>query len=127
MNTTEAARLALACLDLTSLNDADTAADIEALCRRASGPHGSVAAVCVWPRFVALARSRLPAAVKVAAVANFPDGSADTARAVRDTLAIVAAGLSAEVLSHGHTLATAQAASQRAVATLAAVVQKLEL
>ena len=39
----------------------------------------------------------------------------------------MAAGLSAEVLSHGHTLATAQVASQRAVATLAAVVQKLEL
>jgi purine-nucleoside phosphorylase len=39
----------------------------------------------------------------------------------------MAAGLSAEVLSHGHTLATAQAASQRAVATLAAVVQQLEL
>ena len=39
----------------------------------------------------------------------------------------MAAGLSAEVLSHDHTLATAQAASQRAVATLAAVVQQLEL
>ncbi len=39
----------------------------------------------------------------------------------------MAAGLSAEVLSHGHTLATAQATSQRAVATLAAVVQQLEL
>ena len=39
----------------------------------------------------------------------------------------MAAGLSAEVLSHGHTLATAQAASARAVATLAAVVQQLEL
>ncbi len=39
----------------------------------------------------------------------------------------MAAGLSAEVLSHGHTLATAQAASQRAVATLAAVVQQLEI
>ncbi len=39
----------------------------------------------------------------------------------------MAAGLSAEVLSHGHTLATAEAASEHAVATLAAVVQKLEL
>ena len=39
----------------------------------------------------------------------------------------MAAGLSAEVLSHSHTLATAQAASARAVATLAAVVQQLEL
>ncbi len=39
----------------------------------------------------------------------------------------MAAGLSTEVLSHGHTLATAQAASQHAVATLAAVLQQLEL
>ena len=38
----------------------------------------------------------------------------------------MAAGLSAETLSHGHTMATAQAASQRAVALLAAVVQGLE-
>lgn len=38
----------------------------------------------------------------------------------------MAAGLSAETLSHGHTMATAQAASQRAVALLAAVVQRLE-
>lgn len=86
------ARTALACLDLTSLNDGDTEADIERLCQRAQGPHGPTAAVCVWPRFVALARARLPAAVRVAAVANFPDGSADTARAVHDTEAIVAAG-----------------------------------
>jgi purine-nucleoside phosphorylase len=38
----------------------------------------------------------------------------------------MAAGLSAETLSHGHTMATAQAASERAVALLAAVVQGLE-
>ena len=38
----------------------------------------------------------------------------------------MAAGLSAETLSHGHTMATAQAASQRAVALLAALVQRLE-
>ncbi len=37
----------------------------------------------------------------------------------------MAAGLSAETLSHGHTMATAQAASQRAVALLAAVVPAL--
>jgi deoxyribose-phosphate aldolase len=83
---------ALACLDLTSLNDADAAADIEMLCARAQGPHGRTAAVCVWPRFAALARALLPAEVAVAAVANFPDGSSDIARAVRDTAGIVAAG-----------------------------------
>jgi len=86
------ARTALACLDLTSLNDADTPADIEALCRRAQGPHGATAAVCVWPRFVAQARALLPAHIKVAAVANFPDGSSSIERAVADTRQMVDAG-----------------------------------
>jgi deoxyribose-phosphate aldolase len=86
------ARTALACLDLTSLNDADTSADIDALCRRAQGPHGPTAAVCVWPRFVAQARALLPRHIAVAAVANFPDGSTDIARAVADTRQIVEAG-----------------------------------
>ncbi|HEY8880441.1 MAG TPA: deoxyribose-phosphate aldolase, partial [Roseateles sp.] len=87
-----AARTALACLDLTSLNDADTAADIEALCRRAQTAHGSVAAVCVWPRFVAQARAALPASIKVAAVANFPDGELDLQRALADVAEIAQAG-----------------------------------
>lgn len=48
--------------------------------------------MCVWPRFAALARSRLPASIGVAAVANFPDGGTDIARAVRETREIVDAG-----------------------------------
>ncbi len=92
MTPTQAARLALDCLDLTSLNDGDDAAAIDALCRRAVGPHGKVAAVCVWPRFVTQARAALPRDVAVAAVANFPDGALDAARALADTRAIVAAG-----------------------------------
>jgi deoxyribose-phosphate aldolase len=86
------ARTALACLDLTSLGDADTAADIEALCGRAHGRFGHTAAVCVWPRFAALARSRLPTDIAVAAVANFPDGGSEIQRALRDTGEIVDAG-----------------------------------
>lgn len=39
----------------------------------------------------------------------------------------MAAGMEAETLSHEHTMATAKAASDRAVATLAAVVQALEI
>lgn len=88
----EAARLALQCLDLTSLNDGDSAADIEALCRRAQGAHGTVAAVCVWPRFVAQARVALPADIKVAAVANFPAGDLDLERTLADVAEIAAAG-----------------------------------
>jgi len=86
------ARLALSCLDLTSLNDADTEADIAALCARAQGPCGPVAAVCVWPRLAAFARKQLPPTIAVAAVANFPDGSADLERALRETGEIVQSG-----------------------------------
>lgn len=105
-----AARTALACLDLTSLNDGDTAADIDALCRRAQTSHGPVAAVCVWPRFVAQARAALPASIKVAAVANFPDGARDVARALADVAEIAQAGgdevdvvLPYRALQAGHT------------------------
>lgn len=90
--TKETARVALACLDLTSLNDGDTEAVVAQLCERADGAYGRVAAVCVWPRFAAFARARLPATVQVAAVANFPAGGADMAQAVRDSAQIVQAG-----------------------------------
>jgi len=86
------ARLALACLDLTSLNDNDDAAAIEALCGRAVSAYGPVAAVCVWPRFVTQARKALPAALRVAAVANFPQGALDLKAALADAAAIADAG-----------------------------------
>lgn len=88
----DVARLALACLDLTSLNDGDDEAAIAALCARAHGPHGTVAAVCVWPRLARFARSHVPASVAVAAVANFPDGGTDLQRAEREIGEIVHAG-----------------------------------
>ena len=91
-NLNATARIALQCLDLTSLNDKDTAADIEALCQRAQTPYGAVAAVCVWPRFVALARSLLPDSVPVAAVANFPTGALDMQSALSDCEQIIQAG-----------------------------------
>ncbi|MBI5256221.1 MAG: deoxyribose-phosphate aldolase [Burkholderiales bacterium] len=92
MSLNDDARIALACLDLTSLNDNDDAAAIHALAAKADGPAGRPAALCVWPRFVAQARAEAPAGVKVAAVANFPEGALDTARAVADTRMIVEAG-----------------------------------
>lgn len=86
------ARIALACLDLTSLNDNDDKAAIDSLCAKAVGPHGRVAAVCVWPQFVAQAREQLPPDVRVAAVANFPDGSINAERAVAEAKQILDAG-----------------------------------
>lgn len=88
----ETARLALACLDLTTLGDADTEAEVQRLAARAAAAPGRIAALCVWPRLVACALAHAPAGVAVAAVANFPDGSPDVDRAVRDTASIAAAG-----------------------------------
>lgn len=92
MNLETSARTLLRCLDLTSLNDADNETSTAALCAKAQTPFGNVAAVCVWPRFVAQVRAALPADVRVAAVANFPDGALDSARAVADVDAIAQAG-----------------------------------
>jgi len=88
----DTARLALACLDLTSLNDGDDEAAIVRLAERAAAAPGRVAALCVWPLFVRIAVAQAPAGVAVAAVANFPEGTGDVERAVRDTGEIVAAG-----------------------------------
>jgi deoxyribose-phosphate aldolase len=119
-NDTEAARIALACLDLTSLNDDDTAAAITQLCAKAQGPHGNAAAVCVWPRFVEQARAALPTAIRVAAVANFPDGSLDTDRAVRDAASIIeAAGDEVDLVLPYRAFAAGQ--TREAAALVAAV------
>jgi deoxyribose-phosphate aldolase len=72
---------ALACLDLTSLNLDDTPERIDALCDRALSPAPGIdihpAAVCIYPRFVAQAAARLVGTgIVVAAVANFPLGTA---------------------------------------------------
>ncbi|RFO98817.1 deoxyribose-phosphate aldolase [Rhodoferax lacus] len=91
-NPAATARLALSCLDLTSLNAQDTEADIAQLCQRAQSRFGPVAAVCVWPRLAGFARRQLPPHIAVAAVANFPDGSADVERAVREAGEIVQSG-----------------------------------
>ena len=63
-------------IDLTSLNETDTAETISALCQKAVTPLGHVAAVCFYPRFVKLAKEKLAnTPVKIATVANFPHGN----------------------------------------------------
>ena len=69
------ARRVLALLDLTELGERATATDVDRLCVRADGLHGSVAAVCVWPPFVAQSVAALVGSgVRVATVVNFPSG-----------------------------------------------------
>jgi deoxyribose-phosphate aldolase len=69
------ARRALACLDLTDLGEDTDAEAAVALCRRAQTSHGPTAAVCLWPRFVSVARNALAGTpVRIATVVNFPHG-----------------------------------------------------
>ena len=89
---TEAGR-ALSMLDLTSLGDDDSPASVGAMLKRAVTPAGPVAAVCVWPAFVAQAKSALAGTgVRVATVSNFPHGRPDIAGAVATTKQAVADG-----------------------------------
>jgi deoxyribose-phosphate aldolase len=80
--------LIVSLLDLTSLGENDTPETVRALCAAAETPLGPPAAVCVWPRFVEVARAALQeqgTKVRIATVANFPRGGADAGAAAEET------------------------------------------
>ncbi|MEZ5924574.1 MAG: deoxyribose-phosphate aldolase [Hyphomicrobiaceae bacterium] len=80
-------------LDLTNLaGDCDSEA-VGRLCGRAVTPYGKVAAVCLWPRFVEEAKRHLDGTgVKVATVANFPQGGDDVRAATGEVVSGYASG-----------------------------------
>jgi deoxyribose-phosphate aldolase len=87
------ARRLLSLMDLTSLNSTDDAASVSQLCSLACTSAGSVAAVCIWPRFIPVAQKHLSGShVAIAVVTNFPDGAADVRAAATATAAAIAAG-----------------------------------
>ena len=92
----QAAQRALQLMDLTTLNDNDTDASVIAICHQAKSPAGHTAAVCVYPRFVPVARKTLKEIgavdIKIATVTNFPHGNDDIGIAVAETKAAVAYG-----------------------------------
>lgn len=84
---------ALPLIDLTDLGDAATAEGARDLCARAVTPHGAVAAVCLWPRFVAVAKKALAGSgVNIATVVNFPAGGEDTLAVEAETAQAIADG-----------------------------------
>ena len=86
-------KLALNMIDLTTLEGKDTDGKVKQLCYKAQHLHDAypglptVAAVCVYPSMVAVARKALgDSGVKVAAVATaFPSGQAPKDVKIRDT------------------------------------------
>jgi len=95
-------RLAVSMLDLTTLEGADTPGRVRALCARAiqpcpvalKAPVPMVAAACVYPRLVPVARTALgDSGVLVASVATaFPSGQSSLELRLRETAAAVVAG-----------------------------------
>lgn len=89
--------LAIRCIDLTTLEGRDTPGRVRSLCAKAAYPAPGaprVAAVCVYPNLVAVAKAALAGTgVKVASVATaFPSGLSSLDVKLRDTEAALASG-----------------------------------
>jgi deoxyribose-phosphate aldolase len=105
----------LSMIDLTTLEGMDTPAKVQQLCTKAMHPHGaidevpSVAAVCVYPPLVGVAKEALKGSkVKVASVAtSFPSGLATLKARVAEVKTVVRDGADEVdmVISRGRFLA----------------------
>ncbi|MDQ2191308.1 MULTISPECIES: deoxyribose-phosphate aldolase [unclassified Vibrio] len=91
-----AALRALKLMDLTTLNDDDTDAKVIALCHDAKTAVGNTAAICIYPRFIPIAKKTLreqgTPEIRIATVTNFPHGNDDIEIVVAETKAAVAYG-----------------------------------
>jgi len=91
-----ASRQGIHLMDLTTLSDDDTDQKVIELCADAHTAAGNTAAVCIYPRFIPIARKTLAAQntpqIKIATVTNFPHGNDDLDIALAETRAAVAYG-----------------------------------
>lgn len=92
----QASREGIKLMDLTTLNDNDTDQKVMQLCADAHTAAGDTAAVCIYPRFIPIARKTLALQntphIKIATVTNFPHGNDDLDIALAETRAAVAYG-----------------------------------
>lgn len=87
------AKRILSLIDFTSLNAHDTDDVIKQLCQQAHSKAGDVAAVCVYGRFVPLAKNLLQhTPIKVATVCNFPGGNSTLDVVIAEIKQAVTAG-----------------------------------
>lgn len=109
-----ALKLALSLIDLTTLEGSDSPGKVQQLCSKARHLHEAlpglphVAAVCIYPPMVRIAKKELQGSgIKVAAVATaFPSGQADRATKVLELRSVIDAGADEVdmVISRGHYL-----------------------
>ena len=96
----QALHLALSMIDLTTLEGKDSPGKVKQLCYKASHLHDSfpglpnVAAICVYPTMVAIAKKALAGTgIKVASVATaFPSGMADMHAKLDEVKSVIDAG-----------------------------------
>jgi len=89
----EGLKLVLSMIDLTTLEGKDTQGKVQQLCYKAMHPHDrlsnipSVAAICVYPSYVAVAKKALEGSdIQVASVATaFPSGQSNLKVKIDDT------------------------------------------
>lgn len=111
----EGLKLALSMIDLTTLEGKDTPGKVKQLCYKANHPHDQleglpkVAAVCVYPTYVSLAKKELEGSgIHVASVATaFPSGQSSLKTKLSDTRFAVEEGADEidMVISRGEFLA----------------------
>ncbi|UZX68038.1 deoxyribose-phosphate aldolase [Yersinia ruckeri] len=93
---TASAKRALSLMDLTTLNEDDTDQKVIDLCHQAKSPAGNTAAVCIYPRFIPVARKALREQgtpdIRIATVTNFPHGNDNIEIALAETRATIAYG-----------------------------------
>jgi deoxyribose-phosphate aldolase len=84
-------RQIISLIDLTNLSDDCNRESIDALCTQAYTPAGAVAAICIWPRHVCMAKqafneqsANVPP-MPIATVVNFPGGD-ETTKAINETI-----------------------------------------
>ncbi|MDB5546485.1 MAG: deoxyribose-phosphate aldolase [Hyphomicrobiales bacterium] len=93
MDDRQTALRAIPLIDLTDLSDDCTREQIDTLVARALALPIPVAALCIWPRFVAQARAGLgKSRIKLATVVNFPHGGEDVVAVCAQTRAALADG-----------------------------------
>lgn len=93
MSDADLALRALRLLDLTDLSDQANETGTLQLCARAVAAPGPVAAICIWPQFIKLARQTLKASpVRIATVINFPAGNSNCSLIGSDITEAIADG-----------------------------------
>lgn len=80
-------------IDHTRLEEQDSADAVGQFCKQAINPLGNCAAICVYPQYILIAKEALKnSSIKIASVANFPQGGRDFSACLKEMQFIIHQG-----------------------------------